>query len=85
MPNLEFEGGNLIKCDGQRPQHMSGYRLISLVKDLGREVFTLRQKRAKATYHLSEIDACLAEYEAMPCKSLRARLRGAVERAKGGA
>jgi hypothetical protein len=82
VPHLEFEDGNLVKCDGQRPQYMDGYRLIALVKDLGREVFTLREKRAKVAYHLSEIEGCLEEYEAMPCASLRARLRGAVARAK---
>ena len=82
LEGLTFENGNLVKVHGMRPEYMGGYDLIALVRQLGAEVHRLREAEGRAEYHLYEIDGCLAEYEAMPCKSLRVRLRAAVERAK---
>lgn len=38
--------------------------------------------RRHAAYHVSEVEGCLDEYEDMPCTSLFARLRGALNKAK---
>ena len=56
--------------------------LHAVAQLLNAEVHALRENRERALYHLSDIDGCLAEYEDMPCKSLQARLRAAVDRAK---
>jgi hypothetical protein len=82
LEGLEFENGNLVKVHGMRPQYMNGHDLIALVRLLGAEVHRLRETEGRADYHLTEIEDCFTEYEQMPCKSLRARLREAVNRAK---
>ena len=82
LQGLEFEDGQLVKDRGMRIQNMNGYDLIGLVRLLGAEVHRLRETEGRADYHLTEIEDCLTEYEQMPCKSLRARLREAVNRAK---
>ena len=82
MEHLEFENGRLVKWRGHRPEYMSGPDLIALVRLLGAEVHVLRERQERSAYYLSEIDGCLEEYEAMPCGSLRARLRAAVNKAK---
>ena len=38
--------------------------------------------RRHAAYHMSEVKGCLDEYDDMPCKSLMASLRSAVNKAK---
>lgn len=82
MEHLEFENGRLVKWRGHRPEYMNGHDLIALVRLLGAEVHALRETQERSTYHTSEIDGCLEEYEATPCKSLRARLRAAVDKTK---
>ena len=83
LEGLTFENGNLVKVHGMRLKYMNRCALRALVRVLGAEVHRLREAEGRADYHLREIDGCLDEYEEMPCKSLRDRLRGAVEHAKG--
>ncbi len=72
---LNFEGGKLVKVDGARPEYMSGHRLICLTRELA--------ERLQITeYHLSEVCGTVDEYLATPCKSLRDRMRGAVDKAR---
>ena len=82
LEGLTFENGKLVKFRHMRPEYMDGHDLIALVRLLGVEVHRLRERDERRAYHLREVDGCLAEYEAMPCNSLRARLRAAVNRAK---
>ena len=82
MDGLEFENGQLVKWHGQRPEYMDGHSLLGLIRLLGKRVHDMNKEQECAAYRLDEIDGCLSEYENMPCKSLRARLREAVERAK---
>lgn len=35
---LEFEGGQLVKVDGMRPDYMDGYALLRLVRELAAEL-----------------------------------------------
>jgi hypothetical protein len=82
LEGLTFENGKLVKFRHMRPEYMDGHDLIALARLLGAEVYRLHERDERMEYHLREIDGCLAEYEALPCKSLRARLRAAVNRAK---
>ena len=84
MDGLEFENGLLVKWHGQRPEYMDGHSLLGLIRLLGKKVHDMDKEQEQADYRLDEIYGCMCAYEAMPCKSLRARLREAVERAKGG-
>ena len=40
--DLEFQNGQLVKVDGQRPDYMDGNRLIRLVKEFGAALYNAK-------------------------------------------
>ena len=54
LGDLEFEGGHLVKINGQRPQYMDGDRLIDAVKTIGVEL--LLAKKQLEGCRIEEID-----------------------------
>lgn len=73
----EFEGGQLVKIDGHRPDYMSGYGLIRSTK-----VFAARWKEAADLLALAlpyvEEAAADPAHKPGPVNELAARIRAAI-------
>lgn len=50
--------------------------------EMNQKITTLEMENRRLTYNLSEVIGTVEEYLALPCESLRVRMKQAVEKAK---
>lgn len=74
------DDADAIRADAQGARYCLEQTILTAIEKAVVEAHQAVRKHA--AYHVNEIEGSLDEYEDMPCNSLRAQMRGAINKAK---